>query len=78
MCQKNVVKKNVDLLLIEKECKRHYVLIKDFKKLLYDHTLHRERKHFCCYCLQALSTSKVLLKIALRLIVNKELRYLKR
>ena len=19
---------------------------------MYDHTLHRERKHFCCYCLQ--------------------------
>ena len=23
---------------------------------MYDHTLHRGEKHFCCYCLQAFST----------------------
>ena len=27
---------------------------------MYDHTLHRERKHFCRYCLQAFSTEKIL------------------
>ena len=27
---------------------------------MYDHTLHRERKHFCRYCLQAFSTEKML------------------
>ena len=26
---------------------------------MYDHTLHRERKHFCRYCLQAFSTEKI-------------------
>ena len=25
---------------------------------MYDHTLHREKKHCCCYCLQAFSTEE--------------------
>ena len=43
MYQKNVVKKNM-LLLIGKEGKRHYILIKNFNTFLYDHTLYRGRK----------------------------------
>ena len=27
---------------------------------MYDHTLHRGRKHFCRYCLQAFSTAEIL------------------
>ena len=27
---------------------------------MYDHTLHRRRKHFCRYCLQAFNTEKKL------------------
>ena len=27
---------------------------------MYDHTLHRGKKHFSCYCLQALSTKGIL------------------
>ena len=27
---------------------------------MYNHTLRRGRKHFCCYCLQALSTEEIL------------------
>ena len=27
---------------------------------MYDHSLHRGRKHFCRYCLQAFSTEKIL------------------
>ena len=43
---------------------------------MYDHTLHRGRKHFCRYCLQAISTEEILnviLKTALKLMTNKEL-----
>ena len=29
---------------------------------MYDHSLHRGRKHFCRYCLQAFSTEEILLK----------------
>ena len=43
--------KQVDLLLIGEEGKRHYFLINDFNMFMYDHTLLRGRKHFCRYCL---------------------------
>ena len=46
-CEENCV----DLLLVGKEGKKHNVLIKDFNTFMYDHTLHRGRKHFCRYCL---------------------------
>ena len=59
-CQKNVAKKkHVDLLWIEKEGKSHHVLIKDFHTFMYYHTLHRGRKHFFRYCLQAFRTEKI-------------------
>ena len=38
---------HVNLLLRGEEGKRHYVLIKDFNTLMYDHTLHHGRKCFC-------------------------------
>ena len=45
--------KHVDLLMIGKGKKKNYVVIKDFNTFIYDQRLHCERKHFCCYCLQA-------------------------
>ena len=47
---------------------------------MYDHTLHRGRKHFCCFCLQAFRPEeilKVILKTALKLIVNKLIKCLR-
>ena len=38
--------------------RRHNVLLP--YGALYDHTLHRERKHFCRYCLQAFSAEEIL------------------
>ena len=55
--------KHVDLLLIEVGEKKHYVLIKDFNAFMYDHTLHRGRKIFCHYCLQAFSSEETLLNV---------------
>ena len=52
--------KHVDLLLIGEGEKKHYVLIKDFNTFMYDHSLHRGRKHFCRYCLKACRTEKIL------------------
>ena len=60
MYQKMLSRKNVDLLLLGDEGKRHYVLVKDFNGFMYDHTLHRGRKHFCRYCLKAFSTEEIL------------------
>ena len=50
--QKNV-KKHLHLSLTGEEGKKHYVLFKDFNTFMYDHTLHRGKKHFCYYCIQA-------------------------
>ena len=44
--------KHADLFLIGKGEKKHYVHIKDFN------TLHRVRKHFCCYCWQGFRTAE--------------------
>ena len=56
---RNTFKKHIDLLLLEKKQKRHYVLIKDFNTFMYDHTLNHRRKHIF-RCLQATSTEKTL------------------
>ena len=40
--------------------KKHYALTNNFSAFMYDHTLHRERKHFCHYCLQAFRTAEKL------------------
>ena len=52
--------KHVHLLLIEQEGKRHHALIEAFNTFMYDHTLGRERKHFCRCCLQAFRTEEIL------------------
>ena len=49
----------MNLLLITEE-KQHYVLIKDFNKLMYKKTKHQHRKYFCMHCLQCFSSENVL------------------
>ena len=74
--------KHVDLLL--KESKNYCVLIKDSNSWIDDHTLHRGRKQFCRYWLQAFITAEKLkcrilkCQIALKLMVNKLLGCLRR
>ena len=51
---------HMELLLITKNENKHYVLIKDFNKFMYNQTKHKERKHFCMYCLQCFSSDRVL------------------
>ena len=43
---KNTSKRHVDLLLIAKEGKSHYALIKDFNTFMYDYTLHLRENIF--------------------------------
>ena len=52
--------KHVDLLLIGEGEKKHYVLNNDFNRFIYDHSIHRRIKHFCCYCLHAFITEDIL------------------
>ena len=51
---KEAFKDQMNLLLITKDEKKHYVLIKDFNAFIYNQSKHKERKHFCMYCLQCL------------------------
>ena len=50
----------MNLLLITENENKHYVLITDFNKFMYNQTKHEHRKHFCMYCLQCFSSEKVL------------------
>ena len=50
----------MNLLLITKDEKKHYVLIKDFDTFMYNQSKHKERKHFCMYCLQCFSSERIL------------------
>ena len=52
--------KEMNLLLITDNDNKHYVLIKDFNKFMYNQTKHKERKHFCMHCLQCFSSDRVL------------------
>ena len=59
---KNTFKKHGDLIIYRR--KRpilfQYALIKDYNTFMYNQTLHRDRKHFCCYCFQSFSTAQIL------------------
>ena len=60
----------------EKE-KINYVLIKDFNTFVYDHSMLRKKKHFCCYCLHAFNTEEILkLHIKDWFKINRNLRIL--
>ena len=50
----------MNLLLITEDEKKHYVLIKDFNAFMYNQSKHKERKHFCMYCLQCFSSERIL------------------
>ena len=56
---KKTFKRHVDLLLIEKRQKT-LCPYQNFSTFMYDHTLHRGKKHLCCYFLQAFSTEEKL------------------
>ena len=51
---------HMNLLYITENENKHYVLIKDFNKFMYNQTKHHERKHFCMHCLQCFSSERVL------------------
>ena len=61
---KEKFKDQMNLLLITKDEKKHYVLIKDFNAFMYNQSKHKEKKHFCMFCLQCFSSESVLFKHA--------------
>ena len=59
---KETFEDQMNLLLIAKDRKRHYVLIKSFNAFMYNQSKHKEKKHFCMFCLQCFSSERVLAK----------------
>ena len=57
---KETFEHQMNLLLITKDEKTHYVFIKDFNAFMYNQSKHKERKHFCMYCLQCFSSERIL------------------
>ena len=54
---------HIELLYIEDgEGGQHYVYIKDFRRLMYNFTKHKGRKHFCMNCLQCRYSKEALAK----------------
>ena len=51
---------HIEMLLITKDEKKHYVLIKDFNKFMFNQTKNKNKKHFCMHCLQCFSSERVL------------------
>ena len=39
---------------------KNYILINDFNRFMYDHSLHHGRRHFCRYCLHDFITKEIL------------------
>ena len=50
----------MNLLLITKDVNKHYVLIKNFNKFMFNQTKHKSKKYFCMHCLQCFSSEKIL------------------
>ena len=57
---KETFEDQMNLLLITEDEKKHYVLIKDFNAFMYNQSKHKERKHFCMFCLQCFSSERIL------------------
>ena len=50
----------LNVLLIRNEDKSHYAFIKDFNRLMFSRTKHKDKKHFCMSCLESFTTKEIL------------------
>ena len=67
----------MDFLLINDFNNSHYFYIKDFNKLMYNKTEHKEKKHFCRYCVQFFREERILiedLKVFLKINGNQKIK----
>ena len=53
-------KMELNLLLLDSDGKKHYVLIKDFNSFMFKQTKHKSKKNVCMNCLQCFSSKEVL------------------
>ena len=59
---KNSYDQTLNLLLITEKGKSHYVFIKDFNRLMFSRTKHKDKKHHYMSCLQSFTTEEILSK----------------
>ena len=59
--KKKSYKQTLNLLLITEKGKSHYVFIKDFNRLMFSRTKHKDKKHHCMSCLQSFTTEEILI-----------------
>ena len=48
----------LNLLLITEKDKSHYIFIKDFNRLMFSKTKHKDKNHFCMLCVEILVLKK--------------------
>ena len=48
----------LNLLSINEKYKSHHVFIKDFNRLMFSRTKHKDKKHYCTSCLQNFTTEE--------------------
>ena len=70
----HVPKKSYDqmlnLLLTTEKDKSHYVFIKDFNRLMFSRTKHKDKKHYCMSCLQKFTTEQILSNYKKTIFIN--------
>ena len=64
-------KDELNLLLLTEKEGQHYILIKDFNKLMHNITKHSGKKHFCMHCLQHFCSERILNAHKENCIINK-------
>ena len=52
----------LNLSLITETDKSHYAFIKDFNRLMFSRTKHKDKQHYCMSCLQTFTTEEILSK----------------
>ena len=57
---KKTYNETLNILLITEKNKSHYVFIKDFNRLMFSKTKHKDKKDFFMSCLQNFSTKEIL------------------
>ena len=60
---KKFYNQTLNLLLITEKDKSHYVFIKDFTRLMFSRTKHKDKKHYCMSCLQSFTTEEILFNL---------------
>ena len=58
MHQNSLMNQELNVLLISNEEKSHYVLIKDFNRLMYSKTKHKDKNTFVCHLYKILLLKK--------------------